>query len=150
MAPNSPTARGVALRLLSTDRGLRESDSNAPDLATAVNEAFARLSGALTRWFGPFGYHALLSRSLAHARSDHLALDTVRIRSATHPSLEGLAEGIERHGADAVSEGIVATLVALIDLLSRLIGDEMALRLINQCVPGFEPEIDRTNPGGTS
>jgi len=150
MAPNSPAARRVALRLLAKDGAPRTTRSDPSELVAAIYAAFERLGGSLTRWFGPFGYHALLTRSLAYARSEHPALANVRIQSATHPSLEGLAESVELHGADAISEGIVSTLMAFTDLLGRLIGEEMALRLIDQCAPGSEPEIDRTDPGGMS
>jgi hypothetical protein len=109
--------------------GTRESER---DPVAVTSELFGQLAAELTRWFGPFGYHALFSRALAEAKSQHPALENVQIRSASEPSLDGLAESVERHGADAITEGIIAMLVAFIGLLSRLIGEDMALKLLDQ------------------
>jgi hypothetical protein len=111
---------------------------------------FRQLAGKLGRWFGPFGFHALFSRALAEARSQHPALESVRIHSATEPSLDGLAESVERYGADAVTEGIIAMLMAFIDLLSRLIGEDMALKLLDQPVPLRGPQAGVPKKGGAS
>ncbi len=108
------------------------------------------LADELTRWFGLFGYHALLSRALAEAKRSHQALDDIRIRSATDPCLERLPESVERYGTDAVTEGIIAMLMALIDLLSRLIGEDMALKLLDQPVPLRGPQADTPEDGSAS
>jgi hypothetical protein len=150
MAPNSPAARRVALRLLANGRAPGTAASERPDPVAATDEMFRRLAGELTRWFGPFGYHALFSRALAEARSHHPALDNVRIHSANEPSLEGLAESIARYGTDAVTEGIIAMLMAFIDLLIRLIGEDMALKLLDQPAPLGGPEADVPEQGGAS
>jgi hypothetical protein len=39
---------------------------------------------------------------------------------------------VQSHGAKAVVDGLVALLAALIELLGRIIGDEMARRLVEQ------------------
>lgn len=150
MAPNSPAVRRVALRLLAKGGASGAAASEGFDPVAAADELFRQLAGELTRWFGSFGYHALFSRALADAKSHHPALDNVRIRSANEPSLEGLAESVARHGADAVTEGIIAMLMAFIDLLSRLIGEDMALKLLDQPVPLHGPEADAPEEGGAS
>jgi hypothetical protein len=87
---------------------------------------------------------------VAQARSDHPALDGVEIRSAAEPRFEGLAESIGRHGADALTEGMVAILMTFIELLGRLIGEDMALKLIDQSMPSRGPGADVTGQGGAS
>lgn len=150
MAPNSPAARRVALRLLARGGapGAAASEESSPVAAT--QETFRQLAGALTRWFGPFGYHALFARALAEAKSHHPALDDVRIHSANEPFLDGLAESIEHHGTAAVTEGIITMLMAFIDLLSRLIGEDMALKLLDQSVRRQGPEADAPDERGAS
>jgi hypothetical protein len=120
------------------------------DPVAAADDVCRQLAHQLTRWFGPFGHHALLSRALTQARSEQPALDNVRIRSAAEPSLEGLEESMERYGTDATTDGIVAILMALIDLLSRLIGEDMALKLIDQSVPARGPDAEVTDQGAAS
>jgi hypothetical protein len=150
MATNSPAARRVVLGLLARGKAPSAAASEGSDAvavegsdAVAVTEeVFRHFANGLTRWFGSSGYHALFSRALVEAKSHHPALANVRIRSATEPSLEGLAECIEQHGTNAVTEGIIAMLMALIDLLGRLIGEDMALKLVDQSVPLRGPETD--------
>lgn len=140
MTPDSPEVRRVALRLLARDRAPSEAVSDGSDAIVVTEKMFQRLAVELSRWFGPFGFHALFSRALAEARNHHSALDGVRIHSATEPFLEGLPESIALRGADAVNEGIIATLMAFIDLLSRLIGEDMALKLLDPPVPLRGPQ----------
>jgi hypothetical protein len=151
MTPNSPEVRRVALRLLARDRAPSQAASDGPDPVAATKETFQRRAAVRSRWFGPFGFHALFSRALAEARSHHSALAGVQIRSAMEPSLEGLPESIALHGTDAVNEGIVATLMAFIDLLSRLIGEDMALKLLDPPVPLPGPQASEPgSKGGAS
>ena len=49
--------------------------------------------------------------------------------------LERLAESARIHGADAAADGVAAILTALIELLGRLIGPDIAMRLVEQSVP---------------
>lgn len=150
MAPTSPSPRTVAQRLLARGRAPGAAAAEASDPVAATDEVCRQLAHELSRWFGPFGYHALLSRALAQARGGHPALDNVQIRSAADPSLEGLANSIERHGTDATTEGIVAMLMAFIDLLSRLIGEDMALKLIDQSVQDRGADADAPDQGSAS
>lgn len=150
MTPNSPAARSLALRLLAKGRAPTADASEGSDPVAPTEDMFRALAGELSRWFGPFGYHALFSRALAEAKRHHPALDNIRIRSAADPSLEGLAESVAGYGTDAVTEGIIAMLMAFIDLLSRLIGEDMALKLLDQPVPLRGPQAGAPEEGGAS
>ena len=134
MTPHSPEARKVALRLLARGGAIGDAASE-PNSVAALQKMFRQLAGDLTRWFGPFGFHALFARALTEAKRHHSALETVHIRSAVEPALDGLDEGVAKYGSDAVTEGIIAMLMAFIDLLSRLIGEDMALSLLDRPVP---------------
>ena len=150
MTSDSPDARAIALRLLARGRALSDGASERTNPVAGAEEMFRELAGELSRWFGPFGFHALFSRALAEARSDHPVLDRIRIHSANEPSLEGLAESVEHYGTDAVNEGIIAMLIAFIDLLSRLIGEDMALKLLDQPITLRGPKSGMPEVGGAS
>ena len=121
------TARDTARRLVA-----RESvaDGSPPDEGAAAERALRRLAGELTGWFGPLGAHALIKRALAHARAEHPSLDGVTLGAPSALHIEGLAEGARVHG-DAAAAGTLALLAWIIELLGRLIGDELAAVLVD-------------------
>jgi hypothetical protein len=86
-----------------------------------------------SRWIGTDGCHALFARALARAQHDHPALNDIHL-GRSDSCLDGVAESVQAHGASAVAEGLEEMLVALIELLGRLIGDDMASKLIEQSV----------------
>ena len=101
------------------------------------------MSENLSRWVGIEGSNALVARALARARADHPALSNVRYTSQSAVCLDGLAESARLHGAGAATDGVVAILTALIDLLGRLIGEDLAMRLVEQSVPAVTPDDAR-------
>jgi len=105
------------------------SDPNPAAIAATVLQ---RISANLCRFIGSDGCHALLMRSLARARATHPAVNNIRIIAQPHPSLDGVPESIQRHGATETAAALESTLTALIELLGRLIGDELAMRLLEQ------------------
>lgn len=62
---------------------------------------------------------------------------------ASHPSLKGVSclgedasviiAAVGVHGAIEVVDGLVALVAGMIELLGRIIGQEMAIRLVEQC-----------------
>ncbi|MEO7475397.1 MAG: hypothetical protein ABIY46_08680 [Gemmatimonadales bacterium] len=105
----------------------------AEELAGAAEQGCARLRAVLTRWIGSEGYRALVDRALAQARVEHPALAGFRIQSG---DVEGVTVAVGVHGAAEVREGIQALVARLIDLLSHLIGGDMATRLVEQAWAG--------------
>jgi len=81
---------------------------------------------------GNDGCRALFARALATAQAggSHPVLEMVRISAGSVYCLDGLTDAAVRHGAAAATEGAAAVLSALIELLGRLIGDDMALNLL--------------------
>lgn len=145
MPPNSPVAQVVARRFIASPSAslARVGDSrDTADHVAAAERIFRALSGELSRWFGPFGYHALLTRALVKSRGEHRVLADVHVRSATEPWLAGLPEAAQLHGAEAATEGVATLLAALIDLLGRLIGEDLAVNLVSQALTSRAPEGD--------
>jgi hypothetical protein len=96
------------------------------------------LSDELSRWIGREGCRALFARALAAAQADggHPVLDLVRVSTGSVSCLDGLAEGAARCGPDAATAGATAILSELIELLGRLIGEDMALTLLAHSAQG--------------
>lgn len=142
--PQSRTAEELARRLLARDAPAEA----APDaVAAATERVCGRLSANLSRWFGIDGTNALFARALVRAQADHPALANVRYSRQSAVCLEGLAENARIHGADAAAHGVAAILTALIELLGRLIGQDIAMRLVEQSVPADAPDDPRTTGG---
>ena len=129
----SPAANANARRLFAAV-GARttRAPTGVHDPVAVAQKASMVFADGLSRWFGPYGYHALLTRALAQARTEHPVLVSVHIRAPLAPVLEDLNEAAQVHGAAALSDGVVGLLAALLGLLGRLIGEDMALQLIER------------------
>jgi hypothetical protein len=148
MTMTTPRAQNVARRLfmnpgLSATTGGDPGSDNTAQTVAAAEQATRQLGDALTRWFGPYGYHALLTRALVDARSAHPVLAAVIVRSPLEPLLDGLADGARAHGNAAMTKGVTTVLATVIDLLGRLIGEDMALNLVEQSLPAVAPNAAR-------
>lgn len=154
MPPTSPAADAVARRLLAEALATSDaSEGQSRDPVAAASRVLARLGDALARWFGPYGYFAVLSRALAQARVDHPALAEVVVRGPASAVLEGLPEAAHAHGAHATLEGITNVLAGVVDLLGRVIGEDLAPQLVERSmdhvVPGLsDPSLARGVPTG--
>lgn len=98
--------------------------------AGAVHAACERIYRELSRRLGVTGSDALFARALAQAKSEHLALEEVEIRRNSEPTFEGVTAAVQTHGAPAVVAGLETVLERLIELLGRLVGDDMVVRLV--------------------
>jgi hypothetical protein len=67
----------------------------------------------------------------------------VRYSHQSAVCLERLAESARIHGANAAADGVAAILTALIELLGRLIGQDIAMRLVEQSVSTDAPDDAR-------
>lgn len=120
------TARETARRIVA--RASVAPGSPAHDGA-AAERALALLAVELTDWFGPFGAHALFARALAHARVEHPALGGVSVGTPAALHVVGLVDSSRVHGV-AGATGAVELIAWIIDLLGRLVGDELATVLV--------------------
>jgi len=104
--------------------------ASAPDeVAAASDRICTQLRSGLGRWVGTTGYTALLDRAIAQTRMDHPALGSLSCLGGEAPLVTA---AVRAHGAAEVEAGMVAAVAALIDLLGRIIGEDMALRLVEQ------------------
>jgi hypothetical protein len=125
------TARETARRLIARE----QSGGTAPVDAAPAEQVVRRLSDDLVEWFGPYATHALFTRALARARAEHPVLAAVRVGAPAKPNVEGLADSARTHGVGATAAAAVGLLAALVELLGRLIGDDLAITLVEQSVP---------------
>ena len=105
------------------------------DGATAAHAGAAacdQLYRELSRWVGADGCHALFARAVAQTRTEYPLLEQIHLHARAEPYLEGGAETIMAHGDPATAEALESMLVRLVELLGRLIGDDMAIKLIGR------------------
>jgi len=148
MPPESPTARELAHRLLARELAGRR---DTPDVvAAAAQRVCQHVSSELSRWVGPEGARVLLARALALAQVEHPVLANVQSRTQSEACMTGLVESARAYGAAATAEGMVAILAALIELLGRLIGDDMAMSLVEESIPARASDAAGPNGGATA
>lgn len=130
-------ATQVAHRLIaSRPAGRAESDTPARAAAAACDRLYRELS----RWLGPDGCHALFTRALAQARTEYSALAQIQLRARSEPYIDGVAETIMAHGDAPTAEALESMLVRLVELLGRLIGEDMAMKLIERSLATSNPD----------
>jgi hypothetical protein len=132
---NHPPAREIAGRLISRRRSERKGGETAARAAAAACDNLYR---ELSRWVGPDGCHALFTRALAETRTEYPALTQIQLRARLEPYIDGVAETILAHGDPATAEALESMLVRLVELLGRLIGDDMATKLIERSLASSE------------
>jgi hypothetical protein len=131
-SPYDETAR----RMLA--REATASDTQEAQIA-AAERVLGRLQEHLLRWFGPDGFHAVLSRALATARKGHPALAHVRIESRSEARLTELAANAHTYPPAELRDAMQALVATTIALLSRLIGDDLVRRLLQDAWPQETP-----------
>ncbi len=126
MTPSSGTT-DAARRLWARLAG----DTHEPvEIARVAGQLGAQLRLGLGRWIGVDAYQALLERAAVTARTTHPGLDGVSCLG--EDSAVTLA-AVRVHGSAAVVDGLVALVALVIELLGRIIGQEMARHLVEQC-----------------
>ena len=125
------SARPIARRLIKSWQPERKgSEGRARAAAAACDHLYRELS----RWVGLDGCHALFSRALAEARIESAALDEIQLRPRAEPYIDGVAKSITSRGDAATADALEAMIVHLVELLGRLIGDDMATKLIDRSI----------------
>jgi len=105
-------------------------DSGAPeDVAVAATRMCTELRAGLTRWVGAMAYRALIDRALLLARAEHPALGSLSCHGGDEPVTTA---AVRAHSAAEVATAMVALVAALVELLGRILGEEMAVRLVEQ------------------
>jgi len=122
----------TAHRMLASETAA--SDTQEAQIA-AAERVLGRLQEHILRWFGPDGFHAVLSRALATARKAHPALAHVRIEPRSEARLTELAANAQAYRPAELRDAFQALVAATIALLSRLIGDDLVRRLLQHAWP---------------
>lgn len=115
------------------------------DSTAAAERVIQRLGEELVGWFGPYAAHSLFTRARAHVVLEHPVLAVMHVGLPHLPEFRGLKDIARVHGAEAADAGAEAILAALIELLSRLINDELAMVLVEQSM--VNRSTDRSTPG---
>jgi hypothetical protein len=126
MTPKSSAANAAARRFWARAVG----DATAPEKVSAAAERMCtQLQVGLGRWIGGDGYRALLGRALRSTRAEHPTLGAISCLGGDAPATTA---AVRAEGAAELGAGLVALVAEVIELLGRIIGDEMALRLVDQ------------------
>ena len=112
--------------------------------AEALQRLCTRVTENLRDTMGVDGCTALLARALARTVSEHPCLALVQRRDGREIQLDGVAAALEIHGFAAVDTAITALLTTLVEILGRLIGEDMAMRIIDLGAPAATPQTDST------
>jgi len=123
------TARDLWARARGDRRGSRGDIEVAERLCT-------HLRFGLGRWVGSDGYRALLDRAIGQTRAAHPVLDGLSCHGSGELAARGSMKGPD---AGEIADGMIAMVTALIELLGRIIGEEMSIRLVDQIgAPGIQ------------
>jgi hypothetical protein len=142
-ARDKPPARQITQQLINSRRFQRAGN----DAARAAAAACDHLYQDLSRWVGLDGCHTLFTRALAEARIDHPLLEEILLRPRSEPYVEGVTETIDAYGAAQTAEALESMLVRMVELLGRLIGDDMVMKLIQLTLS--ESQHDDANRANT-
>jgi hypothetical protein len=122
----SPAATEVARRHWACAAG---DTGTVEGVAATAGRTCTQLQAGLARWVGTEGYRALLHRALLLARAEHPALGSLSCHGEDEPVNTA---AVRAHSAAEVATGMVALVAALVELLGRILGEEMAVRLVEQ------------------
>lgn len=87
------------------------------------------LRAGLVRWIGRDGYHSLLLRALEQVRPAYPWMAGLRCEGGL---LQDMATEVRKHSAADVAGGMLALIGVVVDVLGRITGEEMAIRLVEQ------------------
>ena len=145
LSSSPDAAREIARRLFAREAGENPSDAA---LVLACERLPARVADGLTRWFGPYGALALVTRALLRAQASHPALTAVKVQSGPGPVFAGWPASLAEYGAKATAAGAVALLEALAVSIGRLIGDDLTLTLLEQSASALPANAVTTSEDG--
>ena len=128
--PPIDSPRDIARLLLAQERASGNPRGGQDDVA-ALQRSCTRLADAMRDAMGTDGSDALLARALARTASKHPAIASVRQINGNGVQLDGVAAAVEKHGLAEVTTAVEALFEAVVDVLARLIGEDMVVRLID-------------------
>ena len=100
--------------------------------SAALQRTCVRVTTNLRDALGDDGCDALLARSLARTEALHPALRDIRRIDSKSIHLDNLAASVDQYGVAVVTNAVAALLTALIETLTRLVGEDLAVSIIDQ------------------
>lgn len=129
----APGNRDLARRLLTYEAGdVRERPTQ---VVAAGERVLQELTDHLARWFGTDGVDALFARALDRTRIEFPVLVAIVREAPGKVRVGELTDATPSHDPAVLAEGLVALIAAMIGLLERLVGVDMARRLVEQRWP---------------
>lgn len=123
------TSLEIARRLVAREAGAL--NGGAPKMAgVSLQRTCSRVFDTLRDYMGEDGRDALLARALARTEPYHPVLTRIRRLSDRSIHLDGVMSTLETSSVSEVTAAIEALIGATLDVLGRLIGEDMALRII--------------------
>lgn len=103
--------------------------TSAEEVGAATQRVCDELRAGLSRWVGAEGYRALLDRALVLSITEHPVLSNISCHDG-----DALAAAVaaRAHGTTQLAAGVVALVATLTELLGRIIGEEMAVQLVDR------------------
>jgi len=129
-ASPSPTALQIARRLVAREVA-PGSDAKPEVVAAALQRTCVRVSENLRDSMGEDGSNALLARALSRTEAQHPALTSIRRLNEGGIHLDGVVASVAAQGVAPVTAAVEALLASLVEILGRLVGEDMAIRLID-------------------
>lgn len=103
--------------------------------ASVLQQACTRVADVLRDSMGHAGSAALLARAFARTEGAHPPLKDLRRPGDDGVRLDGIAASADKHGIEDVTAAIEALITAVIDILTRLIGEDMTIQLFDYDEP---------------
>ena len=125
----------IARRLVASEAG---PSADGAAVATAVEDACARLGHDLGRMIGAHGVSALLARALNLAKRDHPLLAEVTLETGQAP-FRALPRALDGATGEAAADAGAAILANLWALLVSLLGDELGMQPVYRLWPHLAP-----------
>lgn len=126
---SNPSGADLARRLLNR---ASQQNGHSTDLFGAADDIFRRLHDHLSSWFGREGYEALVARTIDRARVAHPSLRDAVVDGRSESALVAMVASLRAVELADAEEGLVVLLGTFINLLGRLVGDDMAIRMVMQ------------------
>jgi hypothetical protein len=143
-AQSRSTASAEITRRILAREAAASTDRNPDSAAVAMQRAWGRVTDALRHSMGEAGADALVSRALARTQATHPVLKALLRPGSAAIHLDSIAANTGSADAKEVSAAIEALIGALVDILARLIGEDMAIRVIY----GYDPETQARGGAG--
>ena len=129
MPSTHESARALARRLIELEESRPRSH---PSVESAPLEVCYRLHLILCTSVGTVGCNTLVARALRAAEARYPALEEMSVGVGTRPYFERVPEAIETYDTKTVAAAVEGFVEALLELLTRLVGDDVVAAMVQQ------------------